>query len=66
MVGFIPLAAGRNTVFFGVDNVMVRYSGDQYQWRGSNYFRRTHFQSRGKNWAPVPDLCMSKLSVGSP
>lgn len=28
--------------------------------------KKTHFQNRGKNWAPVPDLCMSKLSVGSP
>lgn len=33
---------------------------------GSNYLIRTHFQNRGRNWAPVPDLCMSKLSVGSP
>lgn len=53
-----------------VDNVMVRYSCDRYQEReqllkGKNK-KVTHFQNRGKNWAPVPDLCKSKLSVGSP
>lgn len=34
--------------------------------RGSNYLKGTHFRNRGKNWAPVPDLCKLILSVGSP
>ncbi len=68
-------AAGKNIVLkisgkrlksFRVDNVMVRYSCDRYQEREQLLKKETHFQNRGKNWAPVPDLCKSKLSVGSP
>lgn len=39
---------------------------DQYQSRGEESLIRTHFQSRGKNSAPVPNLCTSELSGGSP
>lgn len=54
-----------------VDSVMVRYSCDRYEERKqllkkNKRKKETHFQNRGKNWAPVPDLCKLKLSVGSP
>jgi len=43
------------------DSATERHSRDQYHG-----CKETYFQNRGKNWAPVLDLCMSKLSVGSP
>lgn len=49
-----------------VDSVMVRYSCDRYQERKQLFKKETHFRNRGKNWAPVPDLCKLKLSIGSP
>lgn len=44
--------------------------GNIFMWSisgvGAITCKETYFQNQGKNWAPVPDLYMSKLSEGSP